>query len=708
MKNLYLLLFFPLYIFGQNHSRVDSLLSIWNDTLIPDTVRLKSIKKVAWNEYLFSNPDSAFFYAKKQYDFANSIDDKKWMANAMNTIGSSFYLKTNFNKALEYFEKTLELYKETNDYEGVSKTYNNIASIYRSQGDNVRAIDYYTKSLKIKEKIGNRKGIATTLMNIGIINQDLLNLDLALEYFKRSLKIREELNDQRGIAQSVGNLGNLYFDQKMYGKSLNNYQKSLKISKEIGDKSGIAKSLRNIGKIYEEKNNTSKALKNYKSSLQISKEIGNKKGIATNLLAIGKIYYSKNDFENSYKLCYESLKIAQEYGEIIQIKNAASLLWEINKKTKNFRNSLRMYELYIKMKDSILSIENQREVLKQQFKHEYEKQAARDSIIANEAYKLKNALFEAEKAKNLQYRVEAKNQKMLKYFLVFILFSSVLFGLFIYNKFKTTKIQKNLIEHQKNQVERKNQEIKSSINYAKKIQDALMTSKNYISKIFPESFIFFEPKDVVSGDFYWAHKNSSDYVYFTVADCTGHGVPGAFMSLIGTSLLNEMIIENKVMDTNLILDNISDKLKNSLEYKEGETQPKDGMDMVLCRLNKNRNELMFTGAKNSLILIRDGKLTEFKGDKRPVGHYIGKGIKFTAQKISVKKNDIIYIYSDGLADQFGGVKNKKYMSSRLKKFLLEINDIPTKKQENLIKIEFKDWMGENEQIDDVCMMGIRL
>ena len=235
-----------------------------------------------------------------------------------------------------------------------------------------------------------------------------------------------------------------------------------------------------------------------------------------------------------------------------------------------------------------------------------------------------------------------------------------------------------------------------------------MTSKNYISKIFPESFIFFEPKDVVSGDFYWAHKNSSDYVYYTVAYCTGHGVPGAFMSLIGTSLLNEMIIENKVMDTNLILDNISDKLKNSLEYKEGETQPKDGMDMVLCRLNKNRNELMFTGAKNSLILIRDGKLTEFKGDKRPVGHYIGKGIKFTAQKIPVKKNDIIYIFSDGLADQFGGVKNKKYMSSRLKKFLLEINDIPTKKQENLIKIEFKDWMGENEQIDDVCMMGIRL
>ena len=701
MKRIIFFLLFPIFIAGQNQSNIDSLLSLWNDSLLDDTIRLKSIKKIAWDEYLFSNPDSAFYYAEKQYAYAESIGNKKWMANALNTMGSSFYLKTDLPKALDYFHKTLLLYENINNQKGISKTLNNIASIYRSQGNNVKAIDFYTKSLKIKEKIGNKKGIAITLANIGIINQDLLNLDLALEYFKKSLKIREELNDQRGIAQSVGNLGNIYFDKKMYGKSLNNYQRSLKISKEIGDKSGIAKSLSNIGKIYEEKNNPSKALKNYKSSLELCKEIGNKKGIATNLLSIGKIYYSKNDYKNSYKLCNESLKIAQEYGEIIQIKNAANLLWEINKKTKNFRISLQMYELYNKMKDSILSIENQREVLKQQFKHEYEKQATRDSIIANEAYKLKNALFEAEKAKHKQHQ-------MVKYFLVFILISSILFGVFIYNKFKTTKAQNILIEQQKNQVEQKNQEITSSINYAKKIQEALMTSNKYIKKIFPESYIYFKPKDVVSGDFYWAHKNSSGYIFFTVADCTGHGVPGAFMSLIGCSLLNEMIIENKVEHTNLILDQISDKLKVSLEYQGEEGQPKDGMDMVLCRLNKQRNELMFTGAKNSLVLIRDGEVLEFKGDKRPVGYYIGKGIKFTAQKIKVQKNDMIYIFSDGFVDQFGGERNKKYMSSRFKKFLKEISDMNSDQQEYLVNIEFTNWIGENEQIDDVCVMGIRL
>ena len=226
--------------------------------------------------------------------------------------------------------------------------------------------------------------------------------------------------------------------------------------------------------------------------------------------------------------------------------------------------------------------------------------------------------------------------------------------------------------------------------------------------VIPQSFIFFQPKDVVSGDFYWVYRSPTGEIYFTVVDCTGHGVPGAFMSMIGCSLLNEMIIENNVKDTNLILDQISDKLKVSLEYQGKKSQPRDGMDMVLCRLNEQKNELMFTGAKNSLVLIRDGKVLEYKGDKRPVGYYLGKGIKFTAQKIEVQKNDMIYLFSDGFVDQFGGERNKKYMSSKFKKFLLEISDMPTKQQEYLVKVEFTDWIGGNEQIDDVCVMGVRI
>jgi serine phosphatase RsbU (regulator of sigma subunit) len=223
----------------------------------------------------------------------------------------------------------------------------------------------------------------------------------------------------------------------------------------------------------------------------------------------------------------------------------------------------------------------------------------------------------------------------------------------------------------------------------------------------PKSFIFFKPKDVVSGDFYWIHKDQEENIFFTVADCTGHGVPGAFMSMIGTSLLNEIIIEKGIKETDKILSEMRSQIIKSLHQEEDGAQ-KDGMDISLCKLNMKKKTLEFSGAHNSLIHVRGEELKTYRGDHQPVGLLLGDKKAFTKQKVNLKKDDMLYIYSDGYQDQFGGAKGKKYKGANFKKMLLKISTETEPKQLSLIEKEFVYWMNDFEQIDDVCVMGVRI
>ena len=235
----------------------------------------------------------------------------------------------------------------------------------------------------------------------------------------------------------------------------------------------------------------------------------------------------------------------------------------------------------------------------------------------------------------------------------------------------------------------------------------MMTSSDYLKDTLPKSFIFFQPKDVVSGDFYWIYKDQEENIFFTVADCTGHGVPGAFMSMIGTSLLNEIVIEKGIKDTNQILDEMRSQIIRSL-HQEEEGAQKDGMDISLCKLNMKKKTVEFSGAHNSLVHISNDELNTYRGDHQPVGLLLGDRKPFTKYKVKLKKNDMLYIYSDGYQDQFGGEKGKKYMAAKFKKQLLKISNESTEKQITILEKEFKSWSQNYEQIDDVCVMGVRI
>jgi serine phosphatase RsbU (regulator of sigma subunit) len=256
------------------------------------------------------------------------------------------------------------------------------------------------------------------------------------------------------------------------------------------------------------------------------------------------------------------------------------------------------------------------------------------------------------------------------------------------------------------EIEAQKEEITSSIEYASRIQMAMLPEKDNFKTVFPDYFMIFKPRDIVSGDFYWIGESEKS-VLFTVADCTGHGVPGAFMSTLGISTLNEIIANTDNLKANLILNLLREKIKTSLHQTGREGEAADGMDMAFCIMDKNRKKLQFSGAYNSLFIYQNGVFKEYKGDRMPIGIHYGEKSSFTNFEISIKKGDTIYIFSDGISDQFGGPCGSKYKISNLKRLLGRIHKKPMAAQRDIIEKEFETWKGSSEQVDDITMIGIR-
>ena len=727
----------------------DSLWKIWRSNKQHDTNKLKAMNMLSWDGYLFTMPDSAFYYAQLQYKFAEKKGQKKHMTTALSTQGVSFAIRGDYEKAILYFDKGLKINEEIGDKKGISVSLNNLGNIYRNQGDYIKAlnffmkslkideelgnikgtaaslnnigsiyydqgnfgqaINYLTKSLKIKEKTGNKQGAASSLGNIGNIYKDQGDFELALKYYTRALKINTEINDKGGIAASYSSIGNIYKEQRKFVEALNFYNKSLKLQEAIGDKEGIATSYSNIGSIYDDQKKDDDALKYYEKGLKIDEETGNKQGVSLALNDIGKIYYKKGNFTKALDYSQRSLKLAKEVGSATAEKNASEALWKTYKKLKEFKKSLAMYELFIAARDSILSEESQREVLKQGFKYDYEKKAAADSVKTAEEKKVKDAQIAQQKAE-----ISAKRNQQFMLFGGLILVA--LFAIFIFNRFKVTQKQKEIIEVQKVEVEKqrdeindKNKLITESIEYAKTIQEAIITSHKTFKDIFADMFILFKPKDIVSGDFYWGYKSKSNKVFWAAADCTGHGVPGAFMTMIGTSLLNEIIIEKEIEATNLILDELRTAIIATMNKNisdDSDEKIRNGMDIALCCWDLNNNELSFSGANNPVFIYRNKDLIELKADKQPIGIY-KKMNPFTQQTIQLQKGDKIYAFSDGYPDQMNEQESRLKIAN-FKKLILDTAETKTADQKDIFEATYEKWKGNYDQIDAVVLIGVEI
>ena len=267
--------------------------------------------------------------------------------------------------------------------------------------------------------------------------------------------------------------------------------------------------------------------------------------------------------------------------------------------------------------------------------------------------------------------------------------------------------QKEEIETKTKELEILFKQVTDSIHYAKRIQEAILPPNSLVKSILPQSFVLYKPKDIVSGDFYWIDQKD-DWSYFAAVDCTGHGVPGAFMSIVGYNLLKDILKNTDSIEPSIIMDKMNDGVANTLHTNSSEKETKDGMDMTLCALNHNTLELHFAAAFNPLYLIRNNELIQYKADKFPVGSFIGEKQSFTNNVIQLQKDDIIYIFSDGYADQFGGPKGKKFMAGNFRNLLLEVSSEPIEKQKNILDNNIETWRGNLEQVDDILIIGVKI
>ena len=735
--------------FGSTQN-LDSLLHIWKDVSNPDTVRLDAIDAIAWDIHLYSNPDSAIIYASTQLAFARKIKNEVHTANALNTRGVANFIKGQYEIATKDFNECLKIQVKLGDKSSVASTLNNLGVIFSHQGNNAKAVEYYTLSLKQREQLGDEYGIAACLGNIGLLYQDQGENEKALSYYLKALAIEEKINDLQGIGTNLSNIGSIYAERKEYEKALEQFMRCEPIYKEMQDKRGLSTIHNNIGSVYKEKGEYKKALDYYLSSLKLREEMDFKQGVSASLTSLGNVYYLMNDYEKAASSTKKSADIAREIGSIMDLRDASALLYSIYKKTNQHKNALSAYEEYIATRDSILSEENQQEIIRQEYKYSYEKMALADSLRNAQEKQLKEAELIQQKAIAEKQQIEIENKKILQYVLFGGLIIVVIFSVFIYNRFKLTQKQRDIIEQQKTEVEvqkefadqqrnfaevkkreaeeqkhlveEKNKEILDSINYAKRIQTAILPPARIVKEYLPKSFILYKPKDIVAGDFYWMESfakasdsnggikvtelvEGNNIILFAACDCTGHGVPGAMVSVICHNALNRSVKEFGLTEPGKILDKTKEIVIS--EFEKSDEEVKDGMDISLCALTLNPLKLEWAGANNPLWIIRKGELIEYQPDKQPIGKY-ADAKNFTTHKISLQSNDTIYIFTDGYQDQFGGEKGKKFKTSAMKDLLLSIQDKNMDEQKVFIDHVFNNWKNSLEQIDDVCVIGVRI
>jgi serine phosphatase RsbU (regulator of sigma subunit) len=702
----------------------------YNDTLskiakpIYEKLNVNDPLRKKFAEYVAYNYSNFAFLAQFEGKYDESINflfegvklntfcgNKKGLTSNYISLGAMNQRKNDLIKAMEYYEKAALLAKEINDPKTQIECNNNIGGVLKQQGNMAEAIRYYEEGLSIAEKNQLKDGTASSLYNLAGMYKNNGDIQKAKDYALRSLKLREEINNRFDISYSLNFIGLFYQEEKDYKTALEYFEKSLKIREELGDKRSIGMSYITLGDCSYGMNDLEKALEYYKKAKDLNDQIGDKDGSARALLCISKAYLAKKDLAKAVENASKAFEISEKIKYVLLQRDAALQLYKVYKIKGEYTKSLEFHEKYIELKEKINTEESKKALISSEFRIAYEK---KEQALKLEQEK-KNIIHQQEA---LRKQSDLDKQKAITYGFMagFILLIALVF--MVLRNLKQTKAANAIISEQKKEVEGKNvlieskqKEIVDSINYALRIQEAILPARHIKENIFEDSFIFFKQKDIVSGDFYWYNIKDNKRI-ITAVDCTGHGVPGALMSMLGMTFLNEIVNHMGITTPAKILTELRDLVKVTLKQSGSEGESKDGMDMALICVDPDTLKLEFCGANNPLWILRTENgittVVEIEPDKRPVGYFRGLGIPFTNKEFQLQKGDRIYLFTDGYADQFGGPRGKKFKYKQLQQLLLSIVQKPMHEQNQIISERFELWKGSLEQVDDVCVIGVRI
>lgn len=658
---LFMFIFSGNYLFAGNKDlsskEVDSLIQKLSLSE-PDSNRVNILIGLT-RAFMSIDPETALNYGKQAERLSKELGFDNGYTKSLSEQGEACYYLGKYDEAIDYYLKAIQEYESVNNFKGIAGVENNIGAVFFNQNKLEEALAHYNKAIIYSGKANDKRGITTAKVNIGNIYFASDDLDKALIYYKDALILKEELNDRGGIALILNNLGNVYGTKGDFEKSRDYFIRSLKINEELGNLYTVSMTLNNIGLLYQMEGDSTEALNYMRRSLYSAYAIQAKDLIKDAYLAMSEAYAQFNNYKAAFKV----------------------------------------YKKYIEVKDSLINEESNRNI--QELKEKYNSAKNEKQIALQQSEIIREQEFKT----SLYWIIS-----LIAFVLVLVILLSVY--LVKLNKERREKneqleSQKNIIQEKNLELYDKNKNITDSITYASRIQTAILPPDLLLKTAFAESFVFYEPKDIVSGDFYWMDHHS-DYTLFAVADCTGHGVPGAFVSIAGSNLLTEAVTIHQLRCPSKILHELNKGLARMLHQDSRIDSVRDGMDIALCVFDRKRGVVEFAGAFNPMWIIRNGELMEFDGNKFPVGDYVENDkVEFKKIELQIEKGDLLYIFSDGYPDQFGGSLGKKLKYSGFKKILLSLVGLPMKEQKEVLIKEFYNWKGELEQLDDICVMGIR-
>lgn len=594
------------------------------------------------------NTQTALDLSKKKLQFAKFLNDNRKIASSYNDIGNQYLDLANYTEALNNYIEASVYYGKIQDSAGIADEYSNISLIYSTKEDNITAKRFLLKALQIYKNSNNSTGYCSTLMALADACRDLNQVDSAFYCYNYVIK---HSHDSTDLVVVYNNMGLYFSDINNVDSALYLYELSNKYNAGLKNKHNYAICISNIADCYFKKNDMPKALSGYLKGLALSKELRSPDLVQTNCENLAAYYKKVGKLDSAFIY----LEHAKLIADTLDMNNNDLRLSDVK---SGFDREAKEKELQIQRLESE--------------KKEKEKKDIKFIFVVSSLFLLLIIGFAISR-----YRVKQRS----------------------YNELKTLN---NEVTHQKALVEEKQQEIVDSITYAQRIQKPLLAKEELIKKYFSDCFVLYKPKAIVSGDFYWACE-VNDKLYLAVCDSTGHGVPGAFMSLLNIGFLSEAVKEKKIESPHEIFNYVRGRLIESIS-DEGQ---KDGFDGSLICYDKKNSKVYYSAAHCKPLMIRNDDVKELESDHMPVG----KGEltrSFTLRVLDVEPKDQIYLYTDGFADQFGGPKGKKFKYKNLKEVFLSKHIGTMSEQKEVIDRIFEEWRGELEQTDDVTIIGIKV
>lgn len=578
------------------------------------------------------------------------------LASSSMHLGFYHFLLAQYEDAISRLSQAKRLFQSLHHHDGLALTLTRLALTYWHTGEYEKALAHVLEALHICRNCHTLSNAWAHYVLAGFY-LELKEPRLSATYYEKALSAFEKHQEPGGAARCYNGLGRLYQKEGDMVNALHMQNKAIRLQQKIGDQSGYARSLHDIANVLMQQQQYDKALKHAEESLNVRQKLGVKGSIINSMLQIAHLFYYKKRHEQAFKYALDALNIAAGIHAKPKLYRIHELLAKLYKEAGNSEQALHHLEQYVRLKDEVIGED------------------------ANSRLKRLQISFAVERAESETEMYRLNNIKLREAY---------------------------------EEIQLKNKQITESIQYARHLQEALLADQELFQSAFPQSFVLYMPKDIVSGDFYWMSlvpglfPQTGGEVLLAVGDCTGHGVPGALMTVLCLSMLNQIVQESKICAPAQILNVLDFHLQRTIN-RQGKSIQNQSADIAICRLNIKEKKLLWAGARMDLLLVRNRQVEVIRGSRFPVGFPHGnRSFSFKETSIELQKGDMLYLFSDGFADQFGIGENRKFMLKRFRDLLRQIADLPGQEQEQLLLNTFHQWKGSLEQTDDVLVMGIKV